>query len=83
MRLQADLLRVPVVRPTQREATAAGAAIAAGVGAGVWPSPRVAVDAWAVEVDTFEPTMPEAEAATLRARHREAVDRCRGWADER
>ena len=66
MRLQADLLRVPVVRPTQREATAAGAAIAAGVGAGVWPSPRVAVDAWAVEVDTFEPVMPEAEAAAMR-----------------
>ncbi len=82
VQLQADLLRVPVVRPRQLEATAAGAAIAAGVGAGVWPSLRAAVDARLPGADTFEPSMPASEAAGLRERHRAAVERCAGWADD-
>ena len=38
MQLQADLLGVPVVRPTITETTALGAAYLAGLAVGVWKS---------------------------------------------
>ena len=38
MQMQADVLGVPVVRPVVTETTALGAAYAAGLAAGVWPS---------------------------------------------
>jgi glycerol kinase len=34
--VQADLLGIPIVRPAERETTARGAALLAGLGAGVW-----------------------------------------------
>ncbi|MGE5175431.1 MAG: glycerol kinase GlpK [Hyphomicrobiales bacterium] len=37
MQLQADLLGVPLVRPAMAESTALGAALLAGIGAGLWP----------------------------------------------
>ena len=40
MQFQADILGVPVNRPENLEATAAGAAYLAGLGAGVWKSPE-------------------------------------------
>lgn len=40
MQTQADLLGVPVFRPEYVETTALGAAIAAGVGIGVWSQVR-------------------------------------------
>jgi glycerol kinase len=36
MQMQADLLGVPIVRPAMLETTALGAALLAGIGAGVW-----------------------------------------------
>lgn len=38
--LQADLLGIPVVRPSETETTARGAALLAGLGAGVWSDPE-------------------------------------------
>ncbi|BAM04495.1 glycerol kinase GlpK [Phycisphaera mikurensis] len=83
MQLQADLLRMPVVRPRRLEATALGAAVAAGVGAGVWDSLEAAVGRCTPGADRFEPRMDEAEAHRLRGRYAEAVARCRGWNDGR
>jgi glycerol kinase len=37
MQFQADLLGIPVVRPTVTETTALGAAYLAGLATGVWP----------------------------------------------
>ena len=40
MQIQADILGIEVERPSMREPTALGAAIAAGLGAGVWQQCR-------------------------------------------
>ncbi len=36
MQLQANLLGIPIIRPTNIETTSLGAAFAAGIGSGVW-----------------------------------------------
>ena len=79
MQFQADLLGVPVVRPAVTETTALGAAYLAGLAVGFWPSPQAISGQWQVQ-RRFEPVMHAADAARLRSRWREAVDRTRGWA---
>ena len=77
MQFQADVLGVPVVRPTLTETTAFGAARLAGLAAGFWPSDR--------ETDReersrcFHPQMPPAQARALRDRWNEAVSRSKSW----
>jgi glycerol kinase len=78
LQFQADLLRVPVVRPKVTETTALGAAYLAGLAVGYWKDQRDVQTHWAVE-RTFEPRMPEAEVAHRRARWREALQRSRDW----
>ncbi len=46
LQIQADLLGVPVVRPTITETTVLGAAYAAGLATGVWPSQEVLRGYW-------------------------------------
>lgn len=82
MQFQADLLQCAVVRPSSLEATALGAAMAAGVGAGIWRSFADASEACQGDADRFEPRMNEATAKSHRARHLDAVRRCQGWSDE-
>ncbi|MGP1273158.1 MAG: glycerol kinase GlpK [Phycisphaerales bacterium] len=76
MQFQADVLQIPVIRPTNTEATAWGAALFAGIAIGVL---RPSDPDHAVEVDRFEPRMPPKEAADRLSRWREAVSRCKGW----
>jgi glycerol kinase len=78
MQFQADLLRVPVVRPTVLETTALGAAYMAGLAVGYWESYDELAANWQVD-RRFEPLMPEIEAAERRERWTEAVQRARGW----
>jgi glycerol kinase len=78
LQFQADLLRVPVVRPKVTETTALGAAYLAGLAVGYWKDQRDVRTHWAVE-RTFEPRMPEAEVAHRRGRWREALQRSRDW----
>jgi len=78
MQFQADLLQVPVVRPVTTETTALGAAFLAGIAAGIWDSLRSTESAWQVD-RRFEPTITASEASDMRARWRDAVDRCKGW----
>jgi glycerol kinase len=54
LQLQADLLGVPVQRPTVQETTALGAAFLAGLGTGVWSSKEEAASAWALDAE-FSP----------------------------
>jgi glycerol kinase len=66
MQFQADLLRVPVVRPAVLETTALGAAYLAGLAVGFWKSRDDIARQWQVET-TFKPTMKPAMARRLRA----------------
>ncbi|HKO16768.1 MAG TPA: glycerol kinase GlpK [Gemmatimonadaceae bacterium] len=80
MQFQADLLGVPVERPSLVETTALGAAGLAGIPAGVWKS---AQDFLARrEFRQFTPKRSRSEAATLLAGWRRAVQAALGWARE-
>ncbi|CAM3870091.1 glycerol kinase GlpK [Castellaniella denitrificans] len=62
MQFQADLLGIPVLRPTMVETTALGAAFLAGLQAGVYADLGELESLWRVE-RRFEPAMPRDEAA--------------------
>ena len=78
MQFQADLLGVPVVRPTVTETTAIGAAYLAGLAVGFWGSLEEIASQWTAE-RRFEPSMPAPEAERLRGRWHDALDRAKGW----
>jgi glycerol kinase len=78
MQLQADILGVPVVRPTVGETTALGAAYAAGLAAGVWKDLDALRQNWGVD-RVFEPQWDEARREAGYAGWLRAVDRARGW----
>jgi glycerol kinase len=78
LQFQADLLRVPVVRPKVTETTALGAAYLAGLAVGYWKDPPDVQAHWAVE-RAFEPQLGEAEVAHCRARWAEALQRSLDW----
>ncbi len=74
---QADLLDVPVLRPSVTETTGLGAAYLAGVGAGLW-KPAELAGRWRLDRE-FAPTMDRARRAALYSGWRRAVERARGW----
>jgi glycerol kinase len=74
MQLQADLARIPVDVPAERETTALGAAALAGLGVGVWSSQDELARAWRPAA-RYEPKLNEAEAERLLAEWRLAVSR--------
>ena len=78
MQFQADILGVPVVRPSVTETTALGAAYLAGLGVGFWKSPKSIVSQWKVE-KVFEPKMPRHRVTELRARWNDALLRAKAW----
>jgi glycerol kinase len=78
MQFQADILRVPVVRPKVIETTALGAAYLAGLAVGFWKDRAEVSRAWQAE-RTFEPRMSADEAKHRRARWSEALSRAREW----
>jgi glycerol kinase len=78
MQFQADLLGVSVVRPAITETTALGAAYLAGLAVGFWKSCQEISAQWRVE-RLFEPQMPQAQVAALRARWSAALERAKNW----
>ena len=78
MQFQADLLRVPVVRPQVTETTALGAAYLAGLAVGYWKNPAEVQANWQIE-RTFEPQMSGDQASRQRGRWAEALKRSRDW----
>ena len=78
LQFQADLLRVPVVRPKVTETTALGAAYLAGLAVGYWKGLDEVRANWGVD-RVFEPVMAEAEARHRRGRWNEALGRSRDW----
>ena len=79
MQMQADLLGVPVVRPTVIETTALGAAYLAGLAVGVWEDKDAIARRWKVD-RVFTPAMSETLREQRRALWRRAVERARAWA---
>jgi glycerol kinase len=78
MQLQADILGIPVVRPTVSETTALGAAYAAGLAVGMWRDLADLRANWAVD-RVFEPAWSEDRRETGYRGWRRAVERTRGW----
>nr|XP_033804670.1 glycerol kinase isoform X2 [Geotrypetes seraphini] len=79
MQLQADILCIPVVKPSMPETTALGAAMAAGSaeGVGVWSlNPG---DLTAVTCERFEPQINPEESEFRYARWKKAVMKSMGW----
>ena len=80
MQFQADVLGVPVVRPTVTETTALGAAYLAGLAVGYWSAREEIASQWKVE-RRFEPQMAAGERTECLSAWRNAVERSRDWAE--
>jgi glycerol kinase len=78
MQFQADLLQIPVIRPTVTETTALGAAYLAGLAVGFWKNIDSISKQWQVE-KVFEPKMPKWQAEELRSRWNSALQRAKDW----
>jgi glycerol kinase len=80
LQIQADLLDLPVERPTVRETTALGAAYLAGLAIGYWRDLGEIEANWHLD-RRFEPSMTFARRTRLRRGWARAVDRSRSWVD--
>ncbi len=78
MQFQADILDVPVVRPSCVETTALGAAYAAGLAVGYWSGLDDLRANWA-EAERWTPAMEGSRRNDLAASWHKAVDRSMGW----
>ena len=74
MQFQADLLRVPVVRPRTIETTALGVAYLAGLAVGFWQDRAEIARLWRAD-RTFRPKTPPAASRQLLASWHQAVER--------
>ena len=81
MQFQADVLQVPVLRPTSREVTLLGAAYAAGIGVGFWDGFDEVKSLWALE-QRFDPGIDEGERLALLSGWGKAVERSLGWVED-
>ncbi|MCZ7592298.1 MAG: glycerol kinase GlpK [Kiritimatiellae bacterium] len=81
MQVQADLLRVPVIRPTVTETTARGAAFLAGLAVGFWRDEKELTKLWKVD-RIFQPKAKPAAIRAERERWKRAVARTRRWLAE-
>ncbi|HUH80927.1 MAG TPA: glycerol kinase GlpK [Solirubrobacteraceae bacterium] len=80
MQFQADVLGVPVVRPTVTETTALGAAFAAGLAVGYWSDLDELRERWQ-EDRRWEPLMDAAGRERRYARWKQAVRRSFDWVE--
>ncbi len=76
MQFQADLLRVPVVRPRTTETTALGAAYLAGLAVGFWKNRAQIARLWSAE-RTFRAEKPVAQSRRLLGEWHQAVHRAK------
>lgn len=78
MQFQADLLRVPVIRPVVEETTALGAAYLAGLAVGYWKNRKDIQANWQ-EAARFKATMKPRRKDELLAGWSRALKRAGGW----
>ena len=79
MQMQADFSHLQVMRAANLESTALGAAMLAGLGAGVWAGIETLEDLWQVD-SKFSPLIDEQSRASARTIWRRAIERAGGWA---
>ncbi len=77
MQMQSDFSGITVERPVELETTARGAAMLAGLGGGLFSSPRAAAKMVRPDM-TFAVKMEERERSSLKEKWRNAVRRARG-----
>ncbi len=80
MQFQADILNVPVTRPTVSETTALGAAYAAGLAIGFWDDVEALRENWNV-AQTWRPKMDAETRAELYEGWKKAVTRTFNWVE--
>jgi glycerol kinase len=78
MQFQADLLDLPVVRPSVTQTTALGAAFAAGLAVGFWQDREELAALWSEE-RRWQPAMADAQRRERVRQWRRAVERTFGW----
>ncbi|HZW33194.1 MAG TPA: glycerol kinase GlpK, partial [Isosphaeraceae bacterium] len=74
LQFQADLLGLPIRRSPQTESTALGAALLAGLGAGLWPDASSAIERVQSGGQTFAPARDDDWRKQARGRWRHAVE---------
>jgi glycerol kinase len=79
MQFQADVLGVPVIRPTVAETTALGAAYAAGLAVGFWAKEQDLRANWGKDKE-WTPQMDAGQRERLYAGWKKAVSRTLDWA---
>lgn len=80
MQFQADILGVPVIRPTVAETTALGAAYAAGLAVGFWESIEALRANWGKDKE-WDPKMDAATREKLYRGWKKAVTRTFDWVE--
>lgn len=78
MQMQADLLGVPVTRPSNSETTVLGATYLAGLAVQYWPDQDSIAKLWTAD-RTFIPNMRDTERRERRAGWARALERSRNW----
>lgn len=81
MQFQSDILDIKLIKPTNHESTALGAAYLAGLTAGLWSDAESLVKSREIE-RTYTPDMSAEKRAELLAGWHRAVGRSRGWAEQ-
>jgi glycerol kinase len=81
MQFQADILGVPVIRPTVAETTALGAAYAAGLAVGFWAAVEDLRANWGQD-KAWRPMMGETDRKNLYSEWKKAVTRTFDWVEE-
>ena len=82
MQTLADVLDTPVVRPMVAETTCLGAAYAAGLAVGFWGGTEELRSNWKRDAQ-WKPTMDDAEREREYQQWLKAVERTKGWIDEK
>lgn len=82
MQIQADISGISVDRPAMREATALGAAIAAGLATGVWNELEDLSQVGQKNRKEFKPQMSKAKSEKMFKKWNQAVEMSRGWVTE-
>ncbi|KAB8337288.1 hypothetical protein FH972_021589 [Carpinus fangiana] len=82
MQTQANIIGIPVDRPSMRETTSLGSAIAAGFAVGVWSSFDELKQINQKDRTLFEPQIDEKQRSKMYRVWQRAVEMCRGWVVE-
>ena len=81
LQTQADIINIPVDRPTMRETTALGSAIVAGFAAGIWKEFEELKEINRADRIIFKPEIAKEASDKMYARWEKAVEMSRGWLD--